>query len=286
MSPSTKRKHLIHNAPIPNCYKPDYLKEKEEFYNLEKYTRLEGDFFERNILYTADERSLVKWKNIMKADKRVQAQMHTDYNDMKYIEREYNKQRFNVKGNTRLYVSEISNKLHKGLPVSKIKYEIKLVKPHCVKVQNRIVRSLNTISTNRSVNNDDKSVHELCVTRHGDASHKEVVLPVITANAKEEVELNEQSDLEEVLRKRVMTRLKQENSFYNRSNGKDNSAVVKRFQNKIRHVRNKVFKPVEFDTARSINKSYSHKVYFINNVSIKFNIGAAHNNHLWPRYGI
>ena len=299
------KKKLLKNTSIPKCYKSNNVKQKDDFYNLERYVRLEGDNFEGKLLYRKN--ALTQWKTNTKAENR--ALTKTDYYEFRQIEKRYKNQKFNYKGNTRSYINEISNLLHKGKSITQISCNLDMTNAPNVKRKSRIIPSLKQFKTERmqtetnrafyitqNLNDITKSsrnkrriksedgimLPSLCNYQTTSTNQNEDEFLLIEhnnynkINNSKSLELNIQSDSEEDkknegypvrLRENVVKKLKEEYNFHTIPT----KPYIKRYHNKTKYLQLKVFKPISSWKWKLNNRTESNKTNFINKMKRNLN---------------
>ena len=299
------KKKLLKNTSIPKCYKPNYIKEKEDFYNLERYIRLEGDSFEGKLLYRKN--ASTQWKANTKAENK--ALTKTDYYEFRQIEKRYKNEKFNFKKHTRSNIKEICNLLHKGKPITQISCNLDMINPHYVKRKSRNIPSLKPLKTERTQTETNKAFY---ITQNINETMKpsrykrrmksedEIMLPSLCnyqttvtnknddeflliknnsyneINNSKSVELNIQSDSEENkrdegypirLRENIVSKLKEEYNFHTIPM----KPYLKRYNNKTKFLQLKVFKPISSWKWKLNNRTESNKTNFINKMKRNLN---------------
>ena len=260
------------------CYKPNYIKEKEDFYNLERYIRLEGDSFEGKLLYRKN--ASTQWKANTKAENK--ALTKTDYYEFRQIEKRYKNEKFNFKKHTHSNIKEICNLLHKGKPITQISCNFDTINPHYVKRKSRNIPSLKPLKTERTQTETNKAFY---ITQNINETMKpsrykrrmksedEIMLPSLCnyqttvtnknddeflliknnsyneINNSKSIELNIQSDSEEekkdakypiLFKQKIISQLKNNYNFY----FMPMKPYFQRYHLKSKYLQTEVFKPL------------------------------------------
>ena len=275
MPPVITRKP-IRRSSIKNCYKPNYVKEHQEFVALDNYIRLQGDNFEGKLLCGGS--ALVKWRISTRNEKQVLTT--SDYYELRQIEKRYKKEKFNFIGYSPSHITTICKQLHKGKPVSHIPCRLEMVNPHYVyikprnninniRVKHNLTERHNHNRSNTHTNHThNKTSSGFYVTQgaHGKhTSRNERVLSSdygymsydnhsnnnnhINCDNTKSIELNIQSDSEEekkdtkypiLFKQKIISQLKNNYNFYS----VPMKPYLQRYHMKSKYLQTEVFKPV------------------------------------------
>ena len=260
--PSLITRKPIRRSSIKNCYKPNYVKEQQEFVALDNYIRLQGDNFEGKLLCGGSE--LVKWRVSSQNEKHVLTT--SDYHELRQIEKRFKKEKFNFTGYPSSHINSMCKQLHKGKPVSHIPCRLEMVNPHYVyiKPRNNIYTKHNqTERQNYQQHSRNKTPSSFYITQAAtqkkEISRNERVLSgdcgYVSYDTNNNcntrsVELNIQSDSEEerkdarkypmLFKQKILSQLKNEYNFYS----VPMKPYLQRYYMKSKYLQAEVFKPL------------------------------------------
>ena len=282
MPPLITRKP-IRRSSIKNCYKPNYVKEHQEFIALDNYIRLQGDNFEGKLLCGGS--ALVKWRISTKNEKQVLTK--SDYHELRQIEKRYKKEKFNFTGYSPSHINSMCKQLHKGKPISHIPCRLEMVNPHYVYIKPR--NNINNIHTKHNQTERQSHTHHthnktssgFYVTQGAQRKHISRNERALNGNDgymsydnhnhncdTKSIELNIQSDSEEekkdakypvLFKQKILLKLKNDYNFYS----VPMKPYLQRYHTKSKYLQTEVFKPLSSCSGID-NSKKMFKVNYIN----------------------